>query len=66
MEVDEGGEEEEQGEEGMEGEGGAKRCRVVLVPVFRTTGVLVLLNLRTLDVRTVQFAVEGMNEGGET
>ena len=73
MEVDEGGEEEGvevemeegEGEKGMEGEGGVKRCRVVLVPVFRTTGILVLLNLRTLAVRTVQFAVEGMNGGGE-
>lgn len=51
-------------EKGMEGEGGVKSCRVVLVPTFKTTGVLVLLNLRTLAVRTVQFAVEGMKGGG--
>ncbi|KAH9951352.1 DNA polymerase alpha/epsilon subunit B-domain-containing protein [Amylocystis lapponica] len=46
------------------GEGGERRCRVVLVPGFRETGVLVLLNLRTLAVRTVQFAVQGMSAGG--
>lgn len=46
-------------------EGGAeKRCRVVLVPAFAETGVLVLVNLRTLAVKTVQFAVEGMASGG--
>ncbi|KZT65450.1 hypothetical protein DAEQUDRAFT_759330 [Daedalea quercina L-15889] len=59
--VDDGGE----CERGMEGEGGERRCRVVLVPAFKQTGVLVLLNLRTLAVRTVQFAVEGMAGGGE-
>ncbi|OBZ75864.1 DNA polymerase subunit delta-2 [Grifola frondosa] len=54
---------EERGEEG-EGEGGDKRCRIVLVPGFRETGVLVLVNMRTLAVKTVQFAVEGMSAGG--
>lgn len=54
----------EEEEEGMEGESGVKRCRVVLVPGFRETGILVLLNMRTLAVRTVQFAVEGMSAGG--
>ncbi|EED77603.1 predicted protein, partial [Postia placenta Mad-698-R] len=44
-----------EGEEDMEGEGGVKRCRVVLVPGFRETGTLVLLNMRTLAVKTVQF-----------
>ncbi|OSX64998.1 hypothetical protein POSPLADRAFT_1044422 [Postia placenta MAD-698-R-SB12] len=56
----------EEGEEDMEGEGGIKRCRIVLAPGFRETGTLVLLNMRTLAVRTVQFAIEGMNAGGET
>ena len=42
-----------------------RRCRIVLVPEFRKTGVLALVNLRTLKVRTVQFAVEGMRAGGE-
>ena len=41
-----------------------KKCRIVLVPGFRETGMLVLVNLRTLAVRTVRFAVEGMSAGG--
>ncbi|EMD38621.1 hypothetical protein CERSUDRAFT_123186 [Gelatoporia subvermispora B] len=41
-----------------------KRCRVVLVPGFRESGTLVLVNLRTLAVKTVRFAVEGMSAGG--
>ena len=40
------------------------RCRIVLVPGFRETGMLVLVNLRTLGVKTVRFAVVGMNAGG--
>jgi DNA polymerase delta subunit 2 len=44
---------------------GDKRCRVVLVPRFAETGVLVLVNLRTLGVKTLRFAVEGMTGGGE-
>ncbi|KAI0781162.1 DNA polymerase alpha/epsilon subunit B-domain-containing protein [Trametes elegans] len=42
-----------------------KRCRIVLLPKFRESGVLVLVNLRTLAVRKVQFAVEGMSVGGK-
>lgn len=42
----------------------AKRCRVVLVPGFKQSGMLVLVNLRTLAVRTVSFAVHGMSHGG--
>lgn len=38
----------------------SKRCRVVLVPVFAETGVLVLVNLRTLAVKSVRFVAEGM------
>jgi DNA polymerase delta subunit 2 len=45
-------------------DGAEKRCRVVLVPAFAETGVLVLVNLRTLAVKTVRFAVEGMASGG--
>lgn len=41
----------------------ATKCRVVLVPGFAETGILVLLNLRTLDVRTERFAVAGMSSG---
>ncbi|KAH7889789.1 DNA polymerase alpha/epsilon subunit B-domain-containing protein [Phlebopus sp. FC_14] len=49
-------------------EGGAKksrrRCRLVLVPSFLETGILVLVNLRTLAVRRVNFEVVGMSSGG--
>ena len=54
--------EESDGNEG--GEGGRKRCRIVLVPRFKETGMVVLVNLRTLGVRTVKFAVQGMSSGG--
>ncbi|CAL1704119.1 unnamed protein product [Somion occarium] len=36
------------------------RCRIILVPGFRQTGTLVLVNLRTLDVKTVSFAAQSM------
>lgn len=49
-----------------EGKATARRCRVVLVPSFKKSGTLVLVNLRTLDVRTVSFAVRGMSSGRET
>ncbi|KAI8998845.1 DNA polymerase alpha/epsilon subunit B-domain-containing protein [Trametes punicea] len=47
-----------------EGEAPRKRCRIVLLPSYRESGLLVLVNLRTLAVRKVQFAVQGMNAGG--
>ncbi|KAJ6547330.1 DNA polymerase alpha/epsilon subunit B-domain-containing protein [Mycena capillaripes] len=37
-----------------------KKCRVVLVPRFADTGILVLVNLRTLDVKCVKFGIRGM------
>ncbi|KAJ7098142.1 DNA polymerase alpha/epsilon subunit B-domain-containing protein [Mycena belliarum] len=40
-----------------------KRCRIVLVPRFADTGLLVLLNLRTLDVKCVKFGIKGMSAG---
>ncbi|KAJ7063081.1 DNA polymerase alpha/epsilon subunit B-domain-containing protein [Mycena amicta] len=40
-----------------------KRCRVVLVPRFAETGILVLIHLRTLDVRCVHLGVEGVLAG---
>ena len=43
--------------------GNEKSCRIVLVPNFAKTGVLVLVNLRCLDVKTVKFAVQGMTGG---
>ncbi|KAI0637203.1 DNA polymerase alpha/epsilon subunit B-domain-containing protein [Trametes polyzona] len=51
--------------EQQEGDEEVRRCRIVLLPKFRESGTLVLVNLRTLAVRKVQFAVEGMNGGGE-
>ncbi|EKM55715.1 uncharacterized protein PHACADRAFT_173871 [Phanerochaete carnosa HHB-10118-sp] len=41
------------------------RCRIVLVPQFKHSGTVVLVNLRTLSVRTVSFAAHGMRSGGE-
>ncbi|KAH7930878.1 hypothetical protein BV22DRAFT_999682 [Leucogyrophana mollusca] len=40
-----------------------RRCRIVLVPSFAESGVLVLVNLRTLGVQRVNFGVEGMSTG---
>jgi DNA polymerase delta subunit 2 len=42
-----------------------KRCRIVLVPRFADTGILVLVNLRTLDVKCVKFGIKGMSGGNE-
>ena len=39
-------------------------CRIVLVPSFSQTGILVLVNMRTLEVRRVDFGVEGLSAGG--
>ncbi|KAF8162965.1 DNA polymerase alpha/epsilon subunit B-domain-containing protein [Crassisporium funariophilum] len=41
------------------------RCRIIMVPSFAQTGVLVLVNLRTLDVKCIDFSVVGMTGGGE-
>jgi DNA polymerase delta subunit 2 len=46
-------------------DGEKKRCRLILVPSFAKTGVLVLVNLRTLDVKTITFAVAGMTGNGK-
>ncbi|KAI0670601.1 DNA polymerase alpha/epsilon subunit B-domain-containing protein [Trametes maxima] len=48
-----------------EGGQAPKRCRIVLLPGFRESGILVLVNMRTLAVRRIQFAVEGMSSGAE-
>lgn len=42
-----------------------KRCRIVTVPSFARTGTMVLVNLRTLDVKCVNCCVEGMTGGVE-
>jgi DNA polymerase delta subunit 2 len=52
---------------GSEQDGRRKRsrqCRAVLVPSFAETGTLVLINMRTLDVRCVNFGVNGLTAGG--
>ena len=41
------------------------RCRIVMVPSFSRTGILVLINLRTLNVKCVNFSVIGMTSGSE-
>ncbi|KAM6500832.1 DNA polymerase alpha/epsilon subunit B domain containing protein [Amanita muscaria] len=35
-----------------------QRCRIVMVPNFSNTGILVLVNVRTLDVRTIRFGTD--------
>ncbi|KAI0033264.1 DNA polymerase alpha/epsilon subunit B-domain-containing protein [Vararia minispora EC-137] len=42
-------------------QGDGKRCRIILVPSFAETGVLVLVGLRSLHVRTIIFGVEGIH-----
>ena len=37
-----------------------KRCRIVLVPSFKETGTVVLVNLRSMETKTVCFALHGM------
>ncbi|TFK26408.1 hypothetical protein FA15DRAFT_667499 [Coprinopsis marcescibilis] len=48
------------------GKGRKPRCRLVMVPHFGRTGVLVLINLRTLAVKCMNFSIEGMTGGGDT
>lgn len=62
--VEDEGDVDEEGGGGEGGEGGGKRCRIVLVPRFKDSGVVALVNLRTLKVRTVCLAVQGMSAGG--
>jgi len=40
------------------------RCRIIMVPEFARTGMMVLVNLRSLEVKTVTFDVKGMTGGG--
>lgn len=35
-----------------------RRCRIVLVPNFAETGVLVLVGMRRLDAKIVKFSVD--------
>ncbi|KAG6821139.1 hypothetical protein H0H93_005359 [Arthromyces matolae] len=52
-------------DEDQTGEMSKARCRVVMVPDFSRTGVLVLVNLRSLDVKTLTFGVQGMTGVGK-
>ena len=40
-----------------------KTCRIILVPNFRETGTMVMVNLRTLGVKTMNCALGSMNGG---
>ena len=42
----------------------SRQCRMVLIPSFAETGKLVLINMRTLDVRCVNFGIKGLSAGG--
>lgn len=42
--------------------GTTKRSRIILVPEFAKTGVLVLVNLRTLRVRSIKFSTGAESE----
>lgn len=39
--------------------------RLILVPSFAKSGMLVVVNTKTLEVRCVSFAVDGMMTAGE-
>ncbi|KAK0210508.1 DNA polymerase alpha/epsilon subunit B-domain-containing protein [Desarmillaria ectypa] len=38
-----------------------RRCRLVLVPEFARTGTVVLVNVQSLEVKTVRFGTDGMS-----
>ena len=42
----------------------SRQCRLVLLPSFAETGTLALINMRTLDVRCVNFGLHGLILGG--
>ncbi|KAK0483380.1 DNA polymerase alpha/epsilon subunit B-domain-containing protein [Armillaria novae-zelandiae] len=37
-----------------------RRCRLVLVPEFARTGTVVLVNVQSLEVKTVKFGIDGL------
>lgn len=43
-------------------EAGLRRCRVVLVPEFKSSGELVLVNMRNMEVKCVKFGTMGFKE----
>ncbi|EJD02090.1 uncharacterized protein FOMMEDRAFT_109238 [Fomitiporia mediterranea MF3/22] len=46
-------------------EDGERKCRVVLVPNFNETGCLVLVNMRSLEVKCVEFGLAGRLKDAE-
>ncbi|KAF8655807.1 hypothetical protein AX16_002892 [Volvariella volvacea WC 439] len=54
---------EEEADKKSKGVGRKKRCRIILVPEFSTTGTIVLVNLRTLETKTMRFGLENMTGG---
>ncbi|TCD66476.1 hypothetical protein EIP91_001356 [Steccherinum ochraceum] len=46
--------------------GPEKKCRIVLVPSFRETGTVVLVNMRSMEIKTVSFALQGMTGDVQT
>lgn len=47
-------------------DGGFKRCRIILAPSFAKTGTLILVELGTLAVRTIDFTTHGIAPAGES
>ncbi|KAH8108472.1 DNA polymerase alpha/epsilon subunit B-domain-containing protein [Phellopilus nigrolimitatus] len=47
--------------DGPEEESGEKLCRVVLVPRFKETGTLVIVNMKNLEVKRIEFGRKGHN-----
>lgn len=44
-------------------DGSERSCRIVMVPTFSRTQELVLVNMRTMETRTMRFNVEGVGNG---
>lgn len=44
-------------------EAGSKKCRIIMVPNFSETGILVLVDVRTLAVKTIKFMTKGADGG---
>ncbi|KAF4603964.1 hypothetical protein EYR40_001139 [Pleurotus pulmonarius] len=44
-------------------EAGSKKCRIIMVPNFSETGILVLVDMRTLAVKTIKFMTKGADGG---
>ncbi|KAF9496029.1 hypothetical protein BDN71DRAFT_1446729 [Pleurotus eryngii] len=42
-----------------DGGGGSRKCRIIMVPNFSETGILVLVDMKTLAVKTIKFMAKG-------